>query len=90
MIFIVVDVNVCDCFLFHSLLGFIYLYDLAGLRPCDDIFHAAARIAGLLLVFHDRLDDLLIPQLHIQRVLQQLPRLLSTLDQLVDCLFSVL
>ena len=85
-----VDVNVCDCFLFHGLLGFVDLYDLAGLRLCDDILHAAARLAGLLLVFQDRLDNLLIPQLHIQRVLQQLPRLLSTLDKLVDCLFSVL
>ena len=85
-----VDVNVCDSFLFHGLLGFVDLYDLAGLRSCDDIFHADARLAGLLLVLQDRFDDLLIPQLHIQRVLQQLPRLLSTLDKLVNCLFSVL
>ena len=90
VIFIVVDVNVCDCFLFHCLLGFVDLYDLAGLRPWNYILHAAARFAGLLLVLQDRLDYLLIPQLHIQRVLQQLPRLLSTLDKLVDCLFSVL
>ena len=88
--FAMVDVNVCYCFLFHSLLGFVDLYNLAGLRPCYDFLHAAARLARLLLVLHDRFNDLFVPQLHIQRVLQQLPRFLSALDELIRCLFSVL
>ena len=62
-------VNVCDLLLFHGLFRFVYLDNLAGLRPCDDILHAAARLDGFLLVLHDRLDYLLVPQLHIQRVL---------------------